>query len=74
MFGILLEEFNKSYVKDCVSKWYNGKDWRLDPRKRKAYKKRESLTKKWKTFDIRELLSSDEITTDDENTSDDELS
>ena len=35
--------------------------------------KRESVTKKRKTFDITELSSSDEITTDNENTSDDEL-
>ena len=64
MFGILLAEFNKLYVKDCVSKWYNDKNRRLGQRKRKAYKKRESVTKKRKTFDIRELSSSDEITTD----------
>jgi hypothetical protein len=73
MFGISLAEFNKSYVKDCVSKWYNDKDRRLGQKKRKTYKKRESVTKKRKTFDIRELSSSEENTTDDENTSDDEL-
>ena len=48
MFGISLAEFNKSYVKDCGSKWYNDKDQRLGQRKRKAYKKRESVTKKKK--------------------------
>ena len=73
MFGITLAEFNKSYVQDCVLKWYNDKDWRLGKRKRKAYKNREDVTKKRKTFGIRELSSSDEITTDDENTSDNEL-
>ena len=73
MFGISLGEFNKSYVKDCMSKWYNDKDQRLGQRKRKAYKKRESVTKKRKAFEIRQLSSSDEITTGDENTSDDEL-
>ena len=73
MFGISLAEINKSYVKDCVPKWYNDKDRRLGQREHKAYKKRESVTKKRKAFDIRELLPSDEITTDDENTSDDEL-
>ena len=41
MFGISLAEFNKSYIKDCVSKWYNDEDRRLGQRKRKAYKKRE---------------------------------
>ena len=47
MFGISLGEFNKSYVKDCVSKLYNDKDQRLGQRKRKAYKKRErALLKK----------------------------
>ena len=46
MFGISLAEFNKSYVKDCVSKWYNDKDWRLVQRKHKAYKMRERVTKK----------------------------
>ena len=34
---------------------------------------KESVTKKRKRFDIKELLSSDETTTDNENTSDDEL-
>ena len=46
MFGISLAEFYKSYVKDCVSKWYNDKDQRLGQRKRKAYKKRVLLKKK----------------------------
>ena len=41
LFGISLAEFNKSYVKDCTSKWYNDKDGRLGQRKHKAYKKRE---------------------------------
>ena len=74
MFGISLAEFNKSYIKNCISKWDNHKNWRLGQRKCKAYKIRErALIKKRKTFDIRELSSSDEITTDNENTSDDEL-
>ena len=38
-----------------------------------THTKRESITKKRKTFHIRELSSSDKITIDDENTSDDEL-
>ena len=46
MFGISLAEFRKSYVKDCISKWYNDKGWRLGQRKCKAYKKRETVTKK----------------------------
>ena len=41
MFGISLAEFNKSYVKDCISKWYNDKDQSLGQKKHKAYKKRE---------------------------------
>ena len=41
MFGTSLAEFNKAYVKDCISKWYNDKDRRSGQRKRKAYKKRE---------------------------------
>ena len=53
--------------------YQNDKDQRLGQRKRKAYKKRESVTKKRKTFDIRELSSSSKITTDNKNTSDDEL-
>ena len=65
MFGISLAEFRKSYVKDCISKWYNDKGWRLGQRKCKAYKKRESVTKKRKTFDIREVSSSDKIATND---------
>ena len=48
MFGISQAEFNKSYVKDYISKWYNDKDQRLGQRKCKAYKKRESITKKKK--------------------------
>ena len=73
MFGISLAEFNKSYVKHYVSKWQNDKDQRLGQRKPKAYKKKEIVTKKRKTFDIREFSASDEIATKDENTSNDEL-
>ena len=46
MFGISLAEFNKSYVKDCVSKWYNDKDWRLGQRKCKCIKRETALLKK----------------------------
>ena len=74
MFGISQAEFNKSYVKDYISKWYNDKDQRLGQRKCKAYKKRErALLKKRKTFDSRKLSSSDKVTTDNENASNDEL-
>ena len=45
MFGISLAEFNKSYVKDCESKWYNDKYQRLGQRKHKAHKKRALLKK-----------------------------
>ena len=48
MFGISQAEFNKSYFKDYISKWYNDKDQRLGQRKCKAYKKRENITKKKK--------------------------
>ena len=53
--------------------YQNDKEQRFGQRKRKAYKKRESVTKKKKTFDIRELSFSNKMTTDNKNTSDDEL-
>ena len=46
MFAISLAEFNKSYIRDCVLKWYNDKDRRLGQKKRKAYKKERALLKK----------------------------
>ena len=57
MFSMPLTKFSQPYMEDCVTYWYNAKEYRLGKRKCKAYSKWKSTLKKCKTFDIRQFLS-----------------
>ena len=47
--GPKLKEFHEEYVEDIVTIWYNIKDRRLNQKKRKSYKPRNTTTKKVKS-------------------------
>ena len=53
MKGLLITQFKKNYLNDCVDYWYNSKSWCLNQLKRKKYKDRKATKKQQPNFKIR---------------------
>ena len=66
MTDLSVNEFNLLYTDDCVSYWYNNKEWKINQWERKCYKKWQCGAKrfKWNIQDMPSSSSSDESESD----------